>query len=83
MQQLFGQLVCGAPVERSLMTLTRAENSLKKYHCMAGLQFYRYEINCFTTTKYFLFWSNLVLLIGDQPGSDPSPNGEDSVPRVQ
>ena len=36
-----------------------------KYHCTAGLQFYKFGFNCFTTymqiTSYFLCWSNPVL----------------------
>ena len=52
---------------------------------MAGLQFYKFGLNCFTSTTYkkqhILYFGQIQLLCltGDQPFSDPSHNGDCSL----
>ena len=42
-----------------------------KYHCMTGLQFYKFGFSCFTTNKI-----QHSFFVGQVQYSDPSPNGE-------
>ena len=59
--------------------LLTSENAHRwgKHHCTAGLQFYKFALDCFTKYKKISFIGQFQsCLTGDQPYSDPSPNGE-------